>query len=59
VFDTGDSPAEQSQRDLAAFDQKLRRDLPSPDRTAFVDDFEITPQPAPAMLALRRHTPPP
>jgi hypothetical protein len=35
VYDSGDSPAQQSARDLAAFDETLRRRLPSVDAASF------------------------
>jgi hypothetical protein len=40
VYDTGDTATQQSERELKAFDEQLRQRLPSPGRTAFVDDFE-------------------
>jgi len=42
VYSSADSATEAGRRELRSFDEELKRKLPSPGRTAFADEFEVT-----------------
>lgn len=41
VYSSADTPAEEGQRELAAFDRELQAQLPAPDRIGYLDDYEL------------------